>query len=255
MTGQAGLPGMVSPEEHEADLREREDDPTPRGVAQAVLRAAGLGLTGWLDRRLHVVDICAGWGCWSSELLRLRLPMTPRITGIEIDERKRETMARWCHDVVIGDALVKLAELPQQDLVMGNPAFSLLAPKVSAKPTDEEIDAAVEASLVAAGLRCARAVLLLHHGQAFLRGRVGRAVLRRYPPALSFQIPGAVSFRSEGKTDSRCYSATLWRRGHSGPCATYLLPELGREDLRWRVPPGTEDSATAAAMGLVEVSR
>ena len=73
---QAGLPGMVSAADHEADLRAREDDPTPRGVARAIIEGVRYA---WLidpselwtaKRPVRVLDVCAGYGCWASEWRR-----------------------------------------------------------------------------------------------------------------------------------------------------------------------------------------
>ncbi len=63
---QPGLPGMVSASEHEADLRSRGDDPTPRGVVRAVMLAWAAAYVAWWDRghdRTHdaCLMIAAGW--------------------------------------------------------------------------------------------------------------------------------------------------------------------------------------------------
>ena len=63
-------------------------------------------------------------------------------------------------------------------------------------------------------------------------------------------LPGDVSFRADGRKDSRCYEATLWLRGHTGPCSRYLLTELEAHERRWLAPPGSESPATARELGL-----
>jgi hypothetical protein len=259
VTEQAGLPGMVSAGEHEADLREREDDPTPRGTAAAVVTGAEFSWLRdpsklWMEKRpVRVLDVCAGYGCWASEwrrwwtLSRTQDGMTPwpcHITGAEIDDRKRDHLAKWCDAVRFGDVrdylrwLIKNGSPSHFDLAIGNPAFSLLVPK---QRSDETVEAAAERSILGHLLAVSPAVIQLHHTAAFARGKVGRFLWRRYTPARQWLIPGAVSFRSDGKTDSRCYAASLWLRGHTGSTAVEMLPELGREELRWRVLPGTEE--------------
>jgi hypothetical protein len=153
------------------------------------------------------------------------------------------------------------------DLAIGNPHFTAL--------THED----PEQSMPAVLLRHAPAVLLLHTQQAFARGEAGRAVWRAYPPAASWMVPGSVKFRTgvnpkcskcghvntpaatacagmreQGLhtvrcryklkawgSDSRCYQVSLWLRGHEGPTALHLLPELTAAERRWTVPPGSEE--------------
>lgn len=283
MTSQSGLPGMTSAADHEADLRKREDDPTPRGVTRAVLEAAfgpdgplAVGVVAFgqrlvprlkpeVDRHrcgerprppvepgpgqdeIRVLDVCAGYGCWASEIRRLAtLQGWPvHITGIELDTRKREHLSKWCDRPLYGDAVACInterAIGPRRaswDVAIGNPAFSLLVPK---QRTDETVEDAADRSVLGNLLAAAPAVIQLHHTTAFVRGKVGRLLWRRHTPARQWLIPGAVSFRSDGKTDTRCYAASLWMRGHAGPTVVEMLPELGREELRWRALPGTEE--------------
>ena len=91
MTGeQAALTGIASATEHAAELRSRGDDPTPRGVVRAALAAALPRVVALMfrdsdearfilhghdgasfvsgDRPLRVLDVCAGYGCWASEM-------------------------------------------------------------------------------------------------------------------------------------------------------------------------------------------
>ena len=93
MTGeQAALTGIASATEHAAELRSRGDDPTPRGVVRAVLAAASEhGVFDWDGHcvngdTLRVLDVCAGYGCWASEMRRLAVSQgwPVHITGAEI---------------------------------------------------------------------------------------------------------------------------------------------------------------------------
>lgn len=229
---------VLTDAEHHADLRAREDDPTPRGVVRACLFAFDeLGKTPSPPR---ILDCFAGHGVWSSEARR-RWPGA-HITAIEIDGRKLPDLRKWCDVTLIGDALDLLPELAGQfDLVIGNPAFSYLRPK---HQPGETVAAAASRSVLPLMLEAAPRVLQLHTQQAFVRGKVGREVRRRHLPARSWLIPGAVSFRRDGKTDQRCYQTTLWLRGHKGGCVERMLPELGRDDLRWTMIPGTEEPSS-----------
>jgi len=254
---QPGLPGMVSAFEHEADIRSRGDDPTPRGVVRAVLEAVM-----WADGferdkdsgLMRILDVCAGYGCWASEMRRLAgLQGWPvHITGVELDERKREHLAKWCDEVIIRDwfdALRDHHEPPTWDMAIGNPDFAQLLSNDVADdfgPADDP-----ECSMPAILLGQAPAVLLLHTQQAFLKSEAGRAAWRAYPPAASWLVPGGVKFRGASHgADSRCYQVTLWLRGHTGPCSVHLLDDLTAAERSWTKLPGTEDALEAEALGL-----
>lgn len=269
---QAGLPGMTSTAEHEADMREREDDPTPRGVVRAVLAAASTTIVTRRPRSgpLRVLDVCAGWGCWASEIRRLAAPgvktaqgFPVHITGVEIDSRKREDIRRWCDAVVVNDwrEFIAVRDAGRRvyggsccddfDLAIGNPHFTAL--------THDD----PEQSMPAVLLRHAPAVLLFHQEQSFQKSEAGARIWHRYPPAAVLHVPGSVRFRvgtnpKTGKpygADSRCYQATLWLRGYEGPASAVMLPWLPAADRRWSTPPGTETGAEAEALGLVEAPR
>jgi hypothetical protein len=278
---------MVSASEHEADLRSRGDDPTPRGVVRAVILAWAAAYVAWWDRthdRTHdaclmiaaawdiglvedalnkievsesrpfrLLDVCSGYGCWAGEFARwwvhvLGLPRSwLHITGVELDERKREHLAKWCDRAwcpmswteLVPPECTRGQDLDNFDLAIGNPDFSQL--------THDD----PEQSMPAVLLRHAPAVLLLHTQQAFLKSEAGRAAWRAYPPAASWLIPGGVKFRgSKQGADSRCYQVTLWLRGHKGPCAVHLLDDLTPAERSWTTLPGTEDAETAKALGL-----
>ena len=257
---QAGLAGIASAVEHEADLRGREDDPTPRGVVRAVLDALidqpegddepRLAKMTWLPRHygatVRVLDVCAGYGCWASEMRRLAQAQgwPVHITGIELDGRKREHLAKWCDEVVIRDWFSALADhhrTPEFDIVIGNPHFTALT-------HDDPV-----CSMPAILLLYAPAVLLLHTRQAFTKSLAGRDIHRRYPPAWAGIVPGSVGFRGRSKgCDSRTYQASLWLRGHDGPTSTVLLPDPPARSSSWHWDqlPGTEDATTAKALGL-----
>ena len=205
-----------------------------------------------------MLDVCSGYGCWASEFAQwwvhvLGLPRSwLHITGVELDERKREHLAKWCDEVVISDWFDVLRGRPEPtswDLAIGNPDFAQLLDKSPASDFGTAHDP--EMSMPAVLLRQAPAVLLLHTQQAFLKSEAGRAAWRAYPPAASWLVPGGVKFRGSTQgADSRCYQVTLWLRGHTGPCAVHLLDDLTPAERSWTKLPGTEDALEAKALGL-----
>jgi hypothetical protein len=250
---QTTIPGLATAADEraaETDHAEREDDPTPRLLVRAVLAewskthdAKWMRLGPMVAQKLHghadptrVLDVCAGYGCWASEMRRLamRQGWPVHITGVEIAEARREHLAKWCDETIIANWLEAWAGLvvngAQWDIAIGNPHFTALA--------NED----PEQSMPAVLLRHAPAVLLLHTQQAFVRGAAGREVWRRYPAAAAWLVPGSVGFRGPGQgTDARCYQVSLWLRGHDGPTEVHLLPELPAHARRWTVPPGSEE--------------
>jgi hypothetical protein len=299
---------------HDA-ARGLEEDLTPRGVAGAVLRATfgssvgprlyvGADTTKTLSpvlmgkingRHMHIsspvpviraLGLCTGFGVWESELRKLSTWPT-HITGLEIDPSKREHATKWCDEVVVNDVCAELREMAARgesaDFAFGNPAFTLLAPPAAPKRNAEKpgayearLDRAVEGSLVALALKVAPALLLFTQTQSFQRGRVGREIWRRYPPAVQWLVAGTVDFRGgnvnpkasakAGKpvkygADTHDYCATLWLRRHTGPTQLVLLPELASSERKWfpfpgarpgdvRQQPGTETLEQALAMGM-----
>jgi len=265
VTGQAALPGLgceADARALETDTAARSDDPTPRGVIRAVLEAwrgyitaslerAVLGLAskpvrGLASKPVRVLDVCAGYGAWASEMRRLagRQGWPVHITGVEIFEARRPELRKWCDEVIIRDWFDALRDhhtLPEYDIAIGNPHFPALTGALTPGDDFGEFEPSMPEWL----LEHAPAVLLLHTQQAFLRGAAGRAAWRRCPPAACWLVPGAVGFRGPGEgTDARCYQVTLWLRGYAGPCATHLLPELDAGARRWRVEPGSETPST-----------
>lgn len=266
MTEQTGLAGMETEAEIEADRAAREDDPTPRSLVRAILAnvLAKYATAPWhpfgslpagrfdpakTDRYggpIRVLDVCAGWGCWASEMRRLAgIQGWPiHITGVEVDHRKREHLAKWCDATIMVDWLAffgsQLGVYAEFDLVIGNPHFSAL--------THDDIKQSMPAVL----LRYAPHVLLFHQMASFTRSVAGRDTWRAYPPAWVGMVPGSVGFRGRKRgADLRSYQATMWSRGHTGPAALELLPEppsratkRGAErasSWHWDQPPGTED--------------
>jgi len=241
--------GVATEAEHHADLRAREEDLTPRGVARAVLAAlcrhdterSGSSLLPSPYSGGSILDVCAGYGVWSSEVRRL-WPGT-RITAVELDERKQPHLEKWADEVLAGsDWTLALDPRTQAsdayyDLAVGNPHFSAL--------THEDPSESMPVML----LDHAPAVLLFHQEQSFQKSEAGARVWHTYPPAAVFSVPGSVRFRrginpKTGKpygADARCYQATLWVRGHRGPAALSMLPWLPAAARRWTVQPGTED--------------
>lgn len=232
--------------EHHADLRAREEDLTPRGVVRAVLAAAVPRLRNGYSR---VLDVCAGYGVWSSELRALHARcgwIQPHITAVEIDERKEPHMRKWADEALAGVDWARALD-PQAGegghygLAMGNPHFSAL---VATEPGRSMPGLLLE--------KCG-AVLLFHQEQSLQKSASGARVWHTYPPAAVFSVPGSVRFRvgrnpETGKrygADSRCYQATLWLRGHRGPAELVMLPWLDSLERRWTVQPGTEEPEDA----------
>ena len=201
---------------------------------------------------LRVLDVCAGYGCWASEMRRLAASQgwPVHITGVEIHEPRREHLRKWCDDVWVDDWKPE-PEPPDTpfgyrwtgDIAIGNPDFALVLRDAAGNVLP------VEQTMVAVLLRHAPAVLLLHTQQAFVKSEPGRACYRAYPPAASWLLPGSIKFRrginpDTGKpwgADSRCYQVSLWLRGHTGPCSTYMLEDLEPHERAWSVLPGSED--------------
>ena len=273
MTGeQAALTGIASATEHAAELRSRGDDPTPRGVVRASLAGAMRHVMTVLlrtdagarvlmyrlrelpsvviisaDRPLRVLDVCAGYGCWASELSRwwvldLGLPREwLHITGVEIHAPREAHLDKWCDDWGLDDWRVALGpasglDHTSFDLVIGNPDFAQLLRDNAGNFVDPD------QTMPAVLLRHAPAVLLLHTQQALLKSEAGRACWRAYPPAASWMVPGGVKFRGARMgADQRCYQVTLWLRSHTGPCSTYMLEDLEPHERAWSVLPGSEE--------------
>jgi hypothetical protein len=201
---------------------------------------------------IRVLDVCAGYGCWSSEIRRLAaLQGWPiHVTGVELHAPRLADLTKWCDEVIIGDwreamCTVEDTDDGAVDLAIGNPHFTAL--------THED----PEQSMPAVLLRHAAAVLLYHSVNTFQRSDKGRAVYRATKPAAKWLVPGTVSHDGTSSVSSDCYQVTLWLRGHDGPCAEYLLdvePEDANREVgvlkrggapykcwRWIVPPGSED--------------
>jgi predicted RNA methylase len=247
-----------------------DDDPTPRGVVRSVLEAA-METSDWFGTRrgqaargrvLRVLDLGAGYGCWSSEMRRLAVEQCwpVHITGVELNPEREEHLRKWCDEVCIRDwrTAIELGRdraclledyIPGADLIIGNPPFAHIL-RQGKGPEGERTDyMLVDETMVPTLLRHAPAVLLMHTAGAFDDSEHGREVWRRYPPAASW-LCGRLSFRPGSSTDSRTYYSTLWLRGHEGPAQLHMLPWLLPEARRWSVPPGSEDPDTARVLGL-----
>jgi hypothetical protein len=217
-----------------------------------------------VEKPLRVLDVCAGYGSWASEFRRLatRQGWPVHITGVELFEPRRADLEKWCDEAYCPMDIDLFMDYGSWDIAIGNPHFTALTHD---KP---------ERSLPAKLLDLAPAALLLHTQQAFARGEAGRRVWRAYPPAASWMVPGSVKFRSGVNpkcpgcggmnppsrvkcgnlvsrrlchrrlkpwgSDQRCYQVSLWLRGHEGPTALHMLPELDAAARRWTVPPGSE---------------
>ena len=240
--------------------RAYEVDRTPRGLVRAALeahlsaRGASYSRTvcvaGHLvwhadDGPLRVLDVCAGSGVWASEMRawceRHGIPV--EITALELRPEEREHLERVADEVIIGDALDMLDDdhyfgAYRWHIVIGNPAFSLLA---MGKPKAGEQE---RRSLLPVLLDLARAVVLLSTSQAFTRSEAAARWLHDHPPALELRIAQGVRFRATSGTDTGSYSVTSWvpyqrhtLPGEAWPCRVLVLPASARS---WRVPPGRE---------------
>lgn len=270
--------------ERHDDQRKRNEDLTCRPVARVILAFALPVILERLladcpplsaDSPLEVIDVGAGFGCWSSELANhwvhvLLLPREwLRITAVEIDASKREHLARWCDVVLVGETAGhwKAALDRPYHLAIGNPPFDEIipedpdAPKVEPAPGKKRKKQPIKdpaESMPARLLARAPAVLLFHQVQSFQRSEMGCKVWRAYPPEAEWKVPGTVKFRKgknpeNGKTygaDSLCYQATLWRRGYVGPSTATMLPWLPVKDRQWEKPPGTETDEEAIVLKL-----
>ncbi len=246
--------------------RAYEVDRTPRGLVraaldahlsarhdharwQAVYVAGNLVWSAIEGGPLRVLDVCAGSGVWASEMRawceRHGIPV--EITAIEVREEEREHLERVVGEplnVFIGDALALLDDEIIVEggwhIVIGNPAFSLLA---MGKPKAGEQE---RRSLLPVLLDLARAVVLLSTSQAFTRSEAAARWLHDHPPALELRIAQGVRFRATSGTDGISYSVTSWvpyqrhtLPGEAWPCRVLVLPASARS---WRVPPGQEGS-------------
>jgi hypothetical protein len=263
MTGALELDLGVDVPDPERD-REFEVDRTPRGLVAAALamqlaarpcmsaasiiaREVGHGphnevaVAGhhvWSpdDGPLQVLDVCAGSGVWTDEMIawckRHGIPV--EITAIELRPEEREHLERVADHVHIGDALRLLvaSDFEGWHIVVGNPAFSLLSMMPGKR------------SLAPLLLSLARAVILLSTTQAFTRSKAAAEWLRANPPALEIRIAQGVRFRSKSGTDGISYSVTSWvpyqrhvSPGTPWPCDVLVLPAEARS---WREIPGRE---------------
>jgi len=272
------IAGVATSAEHEAALKDLEDDPTARPLIRGILRDAIPGVLkimeardGWAhvvvgsgpekaglevseDWPLRLLDVCAGFGAWASEFAwfwvhALGLPRNwLHITAIEINPAKRAHLERWCDRSVIADVAAALSQDEDGwDIVIGNPHFSAL--------TNDEPSQALAPLLLAH----APVVLLLHTLNCFVRGDPGQRCWVACKPAATWLVPGTASFRSHGKPASDCYTASVWVRGHEGPTDTDMIsarmpinPHTGApfSTWRWSKLPGTEDATEAKALGL-----
>lgn len=263
MTTQATLTGIPSATEVHDDLRARGADYTPRAVARESICAviAALFVLGHLPRReLHVLDVCAGAGCWSGELrsVWMELEFDARdlvITAVELDPRDRPHLERHADRVIIGDWTLALDQ--RYHLAIGNPDFQLLrAPEAQPHTANARLERVGSAyydvgrSMPAQLLARCDAAALLHRQQAWSKDGPGVAVRRVYPPAYAWDIPGSLRFRAPGSrnpetgklygSDQHNYTVSLWLPGHTGPTQTALLRDFAPAERRWTVRPGTE---------------
>ena len=239
---------VLTDEEHLADLRARECDPTPRGV----VRAALTGLSALLEPfgppafagccplpswgAVRVLDWCAGSGVWSSEMriASLARGVETVITAVESDPTHLPYLAEHCDDWAACDW--RMLDLSCFDVLLGNPAFS-------------QIFDGLEAFALAAGANYRACALILASEQLLTRTATGRAFARSWPPRFELLIPGGVRFRGPGTAQDRVgYSVFGWSvqdfPSSAGPGVVtwpcHLLPELPATDRGWSTFPGRE---------------
>ena len=175
------------------------------------------------------------------------------ITGIELDGRKAPHLLKWCDVVTIGDWIAVLCApssgYQAWDLIMGNPNFESLRPKWDSKNGARCPQWVIDGSMPAVLRSLAPVLLLLHTQQAWVKSVGGRGCWRAFTASHAWTLPGAVSFRSDGLADSRCYQVSLWTADAlDGPTVTELLPEI--DVTRWHTIPGTEHAEVAKFLGL-----
>jgi hypothetical protein len=147
--------------------------------------------------------------------------------------------------VVIGDWRTAIGDF---DLAVGNPRFDQFHAGILAMRRDPLVPLAEGTPYP--GPR-ARSLLALQSIASLQRGKAGRAIARSLPPAIQFDVPGGVRFRSginpdNGKpwtTDERSYCAFLWNEAMLSRSAGWpraLLPELPSSARSWTRRPGTE---------------
>ena len=245
----------------EADHADRGDSPTPRGVWRAIFQAAigyhwedgpyvgdvdgdGCGRElqqGWKCHPVRALSLMAGYGSDASELRRhfeVELDERIHLTAVELFPAREKHLRKWCDEVCIRDWREQFEIMGAMgegfDLIVSNPRFELILENKLRRDLDPA------QTMVPTLLEHAPAVLMLHREQAFTRSARGREVLRRWPPAIAWRL-GTISFDGTGSTDTACYLASLFLRGHNGATSTLSLRELTAAERRWDVPPGSED--------------
>lgn len=248
---------------NDATQRALERDPTPRPVIGSILDTAlvlphvqrMLARASAERRDLRVLDWCAGAGPWASEFRR-RFPSAV-IWAVEIFGPDLRYLQHWADHPLIGDWTLALKHAPPggYDLVIGNPAFSLLTAARGRHPGT---------AAVVRLLRVSPIVIALHTIEVLHRSEAGRWLARNRPPRYQLDIPAGINFRGSQEinpktgdswgADSRSYAAYVWLRDWRGPgWNRRTLPELPAEARAWRQRPGTETRAQALALGLPRV--
>lgn len=224
----------------ESRRRKFEVDRTPVAVARQGLRALADIYTSnvFVGRRtLRALDVCAGSGTYAS--CRDFLPSYGGVewTCLEIRPEERKWLFRVADRVVIGDvAKSRPAWHRRFDLVVGNPAFSLV-PVVLRQALKWVKDDGI--------------VCLLGLNELGTRGSSSRMLWSDALPTHQLRVAGTVSFRGPGinpetgkrwGTDQRSYSHWVWGEQHREVPEPYWvtmdLPLLASDERKWKTIPG-----------------
>lgn len=198
----------------------------------------------WLRQTMKVraprycLDPCAGAGVFGM-VGRLVWPES-RWTAVEPRDEELEHLNRWYDDVhpttlgrAIGEdfggdgpthGITRMHEA--WDLIVTNPPFALAA---------QIVDWLVPALWAEGGT-----LALYLPTQWCQEERGGLAVVQKYTPAAVARIAGRVQHMSKSGTDRIGYAWFVWTRSPAPFWRGFQLPELPRDQLRWRTRPGTQ---------------
>lgn len=247
--GRATQALLVGEEPSEERLREHQADFTPEPVVRQALSLMAHRITdddqrarrqshGLINcrRKPRILDIGAGGGVFG----KVAREIWPHAEIVAVENRPEEfgNLCRHYDEVwtmpIATFASGVVCHPGTFELVVGNPPWR----------SDWG-----DCALLGLSLLAYRGKLLLLGPSTWGHSEEGaeRAdVFRMQPPAAQWRIHGRIAFRGGAAADNRKCSWWVWREGDEqhplgGPCwIASDLPELPREDRRWRVRPGTE---------------